>query len=342
MSHRHSVDAILSVVMVEAATAIETSLRGTVSTLLFVGRFFCAAPPIDWTPSATAAECRRRSIWRWLHQIYAAVYLCIVAIVFHGQFCEVAVDGALSEKIISITRHIMYFLIYVLIVLGVQWQRTQYASFVRQMVVIDALLDGRRQPIIADNRALRRFLHCSLVALLVATCGAAVVDFFAYDGQSLGASLRSIVVFLGSNVTVCLAMLQLSAGLWWLRSRYALLNEVLVLADGEAGVRQLRRLRIQLNGLHERLTGSFGWLIVGMQLQTVLDLTVQMFMVYRYAGRLEGALNRWLAVYTVLWLGVHAGKAALLAWFSDRVEREVGVFNEWCEPNQLNAKTKFT
>lgn len=90
---------------------------------------------------------------------------------------------------------------------------------------------------------------------------------------------------------------------------------------------QLRAVHQRLGVLHDRLiTQQFGPLCVAVCVQTVLDLTVQLYQLYGYAVRRRaGELSDWLAAYTVMWFGMHAAKAALVAALSDRVEREVSV-----------------
>lgn len=330
---------------------IEANLIRTVNPLLRAGQCFCVTPYIIW-PTKTTAKFR----WlRRLHRAYAVVFVVIVLVSFKLHSARLVRRSNVMEWIVFVSRYAMYMFSTLLGVVGCHRQHETYKLFVRKLASIDRQLirisadykSGVAETLALDNAGLRRFL-CMIMSLLFAsTLVATAIDYYTFNKSMPLNWARDIVVYLVTNVCMYLMLLQLTAGFWLLRSRYRMMNGLLAAilkADEIDTIRTFERkcvdtlkngrlLHTRLSQLYERLTDSFGLLVVVLTLSTIVDLIVQLFNVYRHLKRMQAAADRGLfdlamdnlamVVYSVLWFAVHAGKAVLVMWHSDQVEIEV-------------------
>lgn len=327
---------------------IAHTIRASIQPLLAISRPFCAAPYIDWdivtddTDAISEAEAAdsatKTTKQRMINRIYAATYLVFVTFAYCKHFLLLDQQIALSVKFIYATYYLTAYLQSLFIAWGGLHQETEYPYFVRSLADIDVRLlqtqTKLRETVRTTNeahgsisattnaanfvRTLRR-VYIGLVVFFVWMGCATYVDYVVYNQRQFWSWTRSCTIFVVSNITDVLVLLQLCLALWLLNARYATVNEMMesLLADAVAPHDRAMRLHVlrwirighmRLNRLHVRLTEAFGLLIVCLVLKSVIVLTILLFAAYKYAARFS---NWWLFAYAMSWAAVHLLKVEL-------------------------------
>lgn len=342
---------------------IERQLFASVVFLIRISQFVGTAPlgfTLQSLTSSASADNQpklRQRLAQFAHYAWSAI---LVLLLFVSMFYESmlvdrtygVVEGflfACSYTVVGITS--------VIVLVGSALHRTTYAIVFRRIVRIDRQFVELLSTDTVDRlqyanigRTMQRdllILTVLLVSMMAITLYNTLFDLVLF--------LRSVIVHIVSQCTVCTCLMQYAFGLRVLRVRYALLNDMLsarlsadrssaammhLLGDvrivREAGRRprtvehdepertlnQLRRLHCQLDQLHSSLMQGFGAMLIANFVVVCLGMTVVFFTTYLIASSAKRHLSGLYGLYSVLWLMLYVVRGTLVLGHSELVSRQ--------------------
>lgn len=343
---------------------IERQLFASVVFLIRISQLVGTAPlgfTLQSLTSSASADNQpklRQRLAQFAHYAWSAI---LVLLLFVSMFYEsMLVDwtNGVVEGFLFTCSYTVVGITSVIVLVGSARQRTAYATVFRRIVRVDRqfaeLLSTDR---IVDRlqyahigRAMRRDLL--ILAVLLASMMAITLYNTLFD---LVLFLRTVIVHIVSQCTVCTCLMQYAFGLRVLRVRYALLNDMLsarVSADQssaammhllgdvrivrEAGRRprtvehdepertlnQMRRLHCQLDQLHSSLMQGFGAMLIANFVVVCLGMTGVFFTTYLIASSAKRHLSVLYGLYSVLWLMLYVVRGTLVLGHSELVSRQ--------------------
>lgn len=207
----------------KADAVAATTLWSALTRLLTISKLFCAVPPLHRQSRVPSSRRRFGLYAAYQFVFFATITVCMV---FH----HLHFDGTL-HRIERFLYTISYFINAgntAIILTGTPAMRQFYGAYHAELLAIDQRLLGVDQSYAAaaGYARLQRFV-AGWLGVVAAIFGASMAIDMGYNSFRVVTVLRSWIVYLVTNVTVCLIVLQFVAVLRSLSDKYATINGML-------------------------------------------------------------------------------------------------------------------
>lgn len=265
----------------------------------------------------------------------------------------------LIESCLFVVRFICNWVTTTIILFGSQWDVERYQRFFDEVNACDRRLDRlddlRTSAALRTPDAVGQQWWLVLLAVFYSVFF--LFDLAAYDWQ-LSISMWSMIAYVLPSMTASCLLLQFSVSMHMLERRFARIAELVerqlieqfdvedaqqrrtmipltpqILAihrrqasgkykrNNPAAVLDAVRLEnIELTAMHNRLIDGFALAVIGIVITSILDLTVQVYLFYKYSVE-EEPLNVLETVYAALWSVLLAGRIFIAVAQCDGVTR---------------------
>lgn len=328
----------------------DQAFLGSITTFLRVCQLFCAAPltlklipePLDHITTW------RERLFRLLHCVWCLTVLLIIIATTYFQYME------FDSNVLSFLTRILYTGEYIsgmlnstIIIAGCHYQRQHYANYFRRLIAIDWRIhtSGGKVCYVTTRKFLRRMLHGYLGFVIIV-----ILTDFMYNQREAKGFFRSTTVYSLPNAISMLALSEYFFLLFCLRQRYHHVIEILLtLPMGQPWLSEptpmngkinwtggtwqkvtmpektmeiMRQVCLDLTELYTEINESFGVLVITTVVSSFLILSIQFYALYTFVEDLQED-NIWLTIYTILWIILHGGKAFLILYYNDAVNKQV-------------------
>ncbi|XP_059612729.1 putative gustatory receptor 59f [Phlebotomus argentipes] len=328
-------------IFIKYKTRLEKNLLSSVSLLLLICQIFCAAPVnIDFYTKRVAqvkSFAQFGGFYGFLkffiHSIWSFTVLgCIITSTYY-QNMEFDHDMEVIQKALYMGEYVFGTINVIIIILGCQWQRSQYGYHLK--CIVDLTMRLQRFGFTPRFEETKIFFRRWLLIFGVFFLIVGFIDLL-YNQLVAKSFFRSSTVYTIPNVISCMAILQLVGILFIHRSMLRHINDHLMDLDGISPVtpssvifvqeaietiESLRKVHRDLARTAEMAIRNFSILILTTLTACFLILSIQLFALYQMFEN-YARTNFFLLTYTVLWIFLHGGKIVMIVYFSCSFTRE--------------------